>query len=165
MLTQSELMRLMRYDPLTGVFTCLVTRGGRRLAGSAEGCRHVDGYWTITINTRHHLAHRLAFLYMEGYMPPEVDHVNGDRADNRWCNLRIATRAHNMQNLGGPKRSNKTTGLLGCHLIKHTGKYAAQITVNRKVRHLGSFITPEEAHAAYLTAKHELHPTHLRLRP
>lgn len=68
-----------------------------------------------------------------------------------------------MRNLGAAQKNNKTTGLLGCHLIKHTGKYAAQITVNRKCIHLGSFSTPEEAHEAYCAAKKVLHPLAKRL--
>lgn len=163
MLEQVELWRLLDYNPDTGVFTARVRRGKRR-AGEIEGCLTPDGYVQITINGRHALAHRLAFVWMTGACPHEVDHINGVRDDNRWANLREASRAHNMQNLGAAKRSNRTSGLLGCHLIKHTGRFAAQITVNKKVRHLGSFDTAEQAHAAYLKAKHELHPTHQRLR-
>jgi hypothetical protein len=102
--------------------------------------------------------HRLAWLYVTGAWPKKhLDHINGDRADNRFCNLREADDAANNQNR---KRANKCslTGVLGVTYCKQTKRYRAVIMHNRKSIHLGRFDTPEEAHAAYVGAKRVLHP-------
>ena len=92
MITQSELKELLNYDPATGVFTWLVSRG-RVKASSVAGHVHSRGYIVIMVDGRRHLAHRLAFVYMTGTFPDDqVDHINEIKADNRWINLREATR-------------------------------------------------------------------------
>lgn len=102
-----------------------------------------------------HGAHRLAFLLMTGAMPAgDVDHINGNRADNRWCNLRDVSRAVNMQNLRKPRADN-TTGFLGVSLSK--GRYQAQIAANGKTHYLGLYDCPKLAHAAYVARKRLLH--------
>ncbi|MFA6278364.1 MAG: hypothetical protein WC622_16575, partial [Pedobacter sp.] len=83
---------------------------------------------------------------------------NGIRDDNRWINLRKATRSENIQNLKKAHKSNKSTGLLGVYLNKKEGSIYSKITINKKVIYLGCFKTAEEAHKIYLTAKRELHP-------
>ena len=98
LITQARLKELLRYDPETGVFTWRATGKGRRLNRQA-GTVQATGYLTITIDWRIHLAHRLAFLYVVGDWPPnEIDHIDGDQSNNRWCNLRPATRSQNMAN-------------------------------------------------------------------
>ncbi len=89
---QSRMYDLMSYDPETGLFTWLVSRGAVR-AGDVAGCTHIQsGYIYITIDGIDHLAARLAHLYMTGKSPqPTIDHINQKRADNRWVNLREAT--------------------------------------------------------------------------
>jgi hypothetical protein len=155
MITQARLKELLHYDPDTGVFTYRVTSRWYTAGGVAGGLTPV-GYRTIGIDRKGHLAHRLAVLYMTGAMPPsDVDHVNGVKSDNRWRNLRVATRGENQQNIRGPRGHNKT-GLLGVRLWR--GKFRAQIVHAGKQFYLGCFSTPEEAHAAYLKAKAELHP-------
>jgi hypothetical protein len=88
---QSRMYDLMNYDPETGLFTWLVSRGAVR-AGDVAGCIHIQsGYIYITIDGKQHLAARLAYLFMTGRFPqPTVDHKNQNRADNRWVNLREA---------------------------------------------------------------------------
>lgn len=155
-LTQSRLKELLDYDPETGVFT----QNGVRL-GSNKGC---NGYVRITIGRKSYRAHRLAFFWMNGAWPKlDVDHINGVRDDNRWRNLREVTRHENCCNIGGAKSNNKS-GFLGVSLKKSTGRFQAQIYKAGKYVHLGYHPTAEAAHAAYLKAKDELHPTHQRLR-
>ena len=84
-----------------------------------------------------------------------VDHINGDTADNRWANLRPATRSENMQNRR-VANSNSKTGLLGAKPSRNA--FRAQIKISGRCVNLGTFSSPEAAHAAYLTAKAELHP-------
>lgn len=156
-LTQTRLREYLHYEPATGVFTWIKGSGPAR-AGRAAGCiSHTTGYRYICILGRREGAHRLAFLYMTGAMPPEhVDHINGVRDDNRWVNLRLATVGQNRQNqrIG----SANTSGLLGASWDKSRQSWIAMITVDRKQKNLGRYPTKEEAHAAYVKAKRELHP-------
>jgi len=87
---------------------------------------------------------------MEGFMPDcDVDHINKNKKDNRWCNLRKATRQQNMANISA--QANNSTGFKGVKKSATKGKYIAQICVSRNVRYLGTFDTPEEAHQCYIS--------------
>jgi hypothetical protein len=144
------------YDPDTGV---LAWRNGQR-AGQEAG-RKGNHQAFLRFNGRRHsiLVHRIAFALMTGRWPPhDIDHRNGISTDNRWDNLRAATRAENTQNLGGPYR-NGSTGVLGVHRIVNRLKpWRARIGINGGKCSLGCFPTKEEAYQAYLRAKKELHP-------
>jgi len=159
---QATLKELLHYDPETGVFTWNVDRQ-RVKAGSEAGQVKVDGYRHIKISGKVFRAHRLAFLYITGAWPDqEVDHINGEKLDNRWCNLRDVSRKTNEQNARKPMHHNKS-GFLGVSPYKHKHrpnrkpKWKAQIRFNGKKKHIGYYDTPEEAHDAYLKAKRELH--------
>ena len=106
MLTQLKLRELFNYDPVTGIFV------NRRLAHRATGSITLEGYRTIHVDGERFRAARLAVLYMTGEWPKEhVDHINGFRLDDRWENLREATRSENMRNT--KLRSNNTSGTRG----------------------------------------------------
>lgn len=155
MLTAERLREVLHYEPQTGVFTRLVRTSHNMRVGDVAGTRLKAGYIQVGIDGKNYYAHRLAFLYMTGKWPEhEADHRGGDRADNRWQNLRDATRSLNQQNLRAPQRNN-STGRLGVRLIG--GKFAAVIYANGKARHLGTFADPDTAHAAYVKAKRALH--------
>lgn len=157
-ITQERLKELLHYDPDTGVFTRRVATNNRAKVGGVAGNTNTCGYVQVGVDHTRHYAHRLAFLYMTGELPPDVvDHINGVKDDNRWCNLRLATQGENMQNLRGP-RSDSTSYLLGVSWHKRRKKWAAEIYVNKVKRNLGYFQDKHEAHAAYLKAKAELHP-------
>jgi len=81
-LSLERLKTLLTYDPLTGAFIRKV-RCGRYRAGCRAGTLQSEGYDSITIDYEHHLSHRLAWFCMTGEWPPEIDHENGARADNR----------------------------------------------------------------------------------
>lgn len=109
MLTRSRLKEVLNYDPNTGEFRWAVGRIGAskgNLAGTI-----VSGYRAIKIDRKRYLAHRLAFLFMIGKMPAEVDHVNRNKDDNRWVNLRPTTRSQNHANAG--MHSLNTSGVKG----------------------------------------------------
>jgi hypothetical protein len=162
-LTQARVKELLHYDPETGIFTRRV-RVCNQAAGKVAGCIHNQGYWQIVVDRKVYLAHRLAVLYMTGAWPEaDVDHMNGDRSDGRWENLRCVPHQSNQHNIGGVPAHN-TSGLLGASWDKRKGCWRAFITLNSKYVHLGYHPTAEAAHAAYLKAKNELHPSHLRLR-
>ena len=157
--TAEYVRSVLAYDPETGVLRWLKRGKGRRTAFPA-GCINANGYRYITINYRHLISHRLAWLITHGEWPTEqIDHINGDRSDNRLCNLRECSLVGNMQNLRKAKTTNVTTGLLGASLLKTTGAFRATIGIEGKQIHLGCFKTAEEAHAVYLEAKRRLHST------
>ena len=154
------LKTLLSYDPETGHFTWLQDRArGKVKAGARAGTwSNSTGYIYIRVLDTSFGAHRLAFLFMTGETPPhDVDHINGVRDDNRWVNLRLATPGQNRQNRRSPQRTS-STGYLGVSFDKSRGKFFASIMVNRRQKNLGRYATAEEAHAAYVRAKRELHP-------
>ncbi|WP_078452199.1 HNH endonuclease signature motif containing protein [Pseudomonas aeruginosa] len=92
-------------------------------------------------------AHRLAWLYMTGEWPSDqVDHVNCEKNDNRWSNLRIAGKSRNMQNIG--LRSNNSSGFTGVGYHRQTGRWRAFIVDDGKMVHVGLFDTIDEAATA-----------------
>jgi hypothetical protein len=110
-------------------------------------------YIGIRLDNVLYLAHRLAWFYSYGKWPvDQIDHINGDRTDNRLINLREATNAENAQN----KRIR--AGKSGfCGVRKENSKWLAEIKVNYKPIRIGLFNTPEEAHQAYIAAKRKFH--------
>ncbi len=149
-LTQSRLKEMLLYDPITGLFYWRFARRGIR-AGQKAGCDNSHGYAVISVDNTLHGAHRLAWLYMTGAMPKEhIDHINGDRGDNRWKNLREATLKEN--NRSRNSNSNNKSGYRGVCFDKVRNKWKAQITVDRKTKLIGRFDTPEQASEAYKNA-------------
>ena len=154
-ITQQELKSLFRYEPETGIFTRLVTRGNV-VAGTIVVCKDRKGYLRIGINRFSFLAHRLAFVYMIGKEPTnEVDHINGKRDDNRWTNLRDASAAQNACNRK-TRRDNKN-GLKGVKWNASNKQWHARIQHRGRRVHLGIFKTKELAHEFYCLAADLLH--------
>jgi hypothetical protein len=145
---QKELKNKLHYDPLTGTFRWRTTARKGRLAGTLSSL----GYVKIKIDRREYSAHRLAVLYMTGFLPTQdVDHKNCTRHDNRWVNLRVVPRQVNARNRAGANKNN-ACGWVGAHEFR-AGKWASQINAAHGKQHLGVFSTPEEAHLVYLMAK------------
>ena len=99
-ITQAELKQHLHYDPTTGVFTRLKHFHTTRI-GKPAGGYNSKGYLVIKINYVDYYAHRLAFVYMYGYMPKEIDHIDRDKGNNRIKNLREVTRQDNILNKDG----------------------------------------------------------------
>jgi hypothetical protein len=98
-LTQKELKKWLHYDPETGDFTWRVNTGKRAMVGQVAGTLRPEGYRVVSIHGKLHRAHRLAWLYVHGHMPPnELYIINGVRGDNRLNNLRLATRNEEGKN-------------------------------------------------------------------
>jgi hypothetical protein len=151
-LTQERLKELLHYDPETGLFTW-VGRAYRsvRLGRVAGNINKVSGYVQIRVDGHPCYGHRLVFLYMTGRLPENsVDHINGNRSDNRWKNLRDATNQENAQNQRRAK-SGTRSGVMGAC------KDATRDKFNAKTIYLGRYDTAEEANAAYLDAKRAMH--------
>ncbi len=157
MLTLERLRGLIDYNADTGAMTWRVKRGRTALAGGICGTPHPhDRYLMVKIDGRSYKLHRLAWLYVYGEWPTEdVDHIDGDRGNNRIANLRALSRKENAQNRRRAHAGN-LTGLLG--VSPWAKKYRARIMESGVQRHLGLFDTAEEAHAAYVAAKRRLHP-------
>jgi hypothetical protein len=155
-MTQEELKQILFYCAITGHFTWLKNRFASKIGTIAGLTSDKFKYKSIGINGSRYYAHRLAWLYVYGYFPDDgIDHINGDKTDNRIANLRIANHSENAQNLNKYKRN--TSGYTGVIWHKGANKWQARITVNHKMIHLGLFDTREESYAAYLKAKNELH--------
>ena len=153
-LTVQRLKELYHYDANTGQFTRLLAKGRwRDRVGSIN-----LGYLNIKIDHKHYKVHRLAWLYVHGEWPnDQIDHINGDRADNRISNLRAATRSQNKQN-ARKARSDSRSGLIGAMWDTKNNKWVSRIMVDGKRKYLGLFDEAEQAHAVYIEAKRILHP-------
>lgn len=149
MLTCSYLREILHYNPATGVFTWKRKSKSIREDGIA-GTITDYGYINISIDCKLHRAHRLAWLYLYGYMPDKIDHKNRNPADNRIDNLRPCDNRTNAAN--SKLRKDNKTGLKGVSFCTASGKYVANITISGKLKYLGSFRTKEDAHAVYVKA-------------
>jgi hypothetical protein len=148
-LTADRLKELLHYDPDTGKWTWLVASGPIRM-GQRAGRFNSHGRVQIGVGGRKWVATHLAWLYMTGEWPKSyIDHKNRNKSDDRWENLRLATRSQNMVNFPHlrPKRPDLPRGVTA-----HQGKYLARISIDGKRKHIGVFETPEAASAAYLKA-------------
>ncbi len=128
MLTASRLKELFSYDPETGIFTHKLNKSHNAIAGQQAGGVNNQGYWTISVDNKRYLAHRLAWLYMTGSWPELlIDHINGNRIDNRFCNLREANKSENGCNKG-PRSDNKS-GIKNVMWQKHQGGWYIQLKI------------------------------------
>lgn len=124
-------------------------------AGRVAGAIDAQGYTVMSVANKMHKAHRLAFLLMTGSAPQgQVDHINGDRSDNRWCNLRDVPKLLNA--LNQKKHSTNTSGVTGVRFSTHINKWMAYIGHQNKMHHLGVFDTLEEACEARWDAEEKL---------
>ena len=169
--TLESMRKVLSYDPDTGLFHWLVRRhgfGGYVNPGDIAGAikpdtrpdRHDGGYLLIGVDQRMYRAHRLAWWFMTGTPPPkgiDVEHENRDRADNKWKNLRLATRSQN--NCNTKLRVDNRSGLKGVHPSRAGAKnpWFARITMNKRIIHLGTFATFEEAAEARRMAEVKYH--------
>lgn len=151
-LSQEYLKSILAYDPETGVWIWKI-HYFIRLVGAVAGSIKQDGYRQIKIGNVDYMSARLACLYMKGRWPiEEMDHKDTNRSNDKWENLREATRAENTRN-----RNAKVTSLIGLKGVKLTtsGKYEAAIRSKEDYKYLGTFDTPEEAAKAYADAATE----------
>ncbi|MFP5516359.1 MAG: HNH endonuclease [Alphaproteobacteria bacterium] len=150
-LSHARLRELLNYDPETGVFTWKVTTGNRVRAGARAGSVTDKGYRLIQIDGVRYQEHRLAFLYMTGAVPAlDIDHINRIGSDNRWVNLRPATKTQNQGNVGLLKTN--TSGVRGVYWDAKRSKFHARIRINDRSKHIGYFGSIHEAAAAYAAA-------------
>lgn len=141
----------LSYDHATGTFTRLVSHGPKPVFLRETK----KGYLKIDLMGRRYFAHRLAWYLHYGEWPETmIDHINGDRGDNKIANLRLADAAQNAAN--AKRYASNTTGFKGV-TERRPGEFRARIHKNGKPISLGTFSTPEDAHAAYLRAANDLY--------
>jgi hypothetical protein len=149
-LSQSRLQELLCYDEHTGLFTWRI-HAGNRLANSAAGSLCKRGYLDVSVDGKSYRAHRLAWLYVHGNFPVGViDHINGNRSDNRITNLRDVTNTRNLLSFRKTNHNN-SSGFIGVN--KNHNGWRAEIKVNYKNINLGTYPTKEEASIAYSAVK------------
>ena len=145
MITTQRLRTLLEYNPLTGEWKWRVNRRGGAKAGQFAGTIDRNGYVTIGVDGGLYKAHRLAWLYMtESWPRDQIDHIDRDKTNCRWSNLREATTTDNAGN--SKIRKNNKSGFKG--VSPHRKKW--QVSVAHK--HIGVFNSKDSAHAAYAAA-------------
>ena len=155
MLTQARLMEVLRYNPFTGLFTWTSATNDSILIGSVAGSLNGAGRIQIQIDKEVYLAHRLAFLYMDGFIPEFVDHIDTIPTHNWWTNLRGCTHQQNMCN--AKLRKDSCSGIKGVSWDLRKKKWCAYITVSNKRKHLGYFGTKDAAELVVREARIKLH--------
>lgn len=137
MITLDRLKEVLEYDPATGIFTW-------KSSNLVAGFVHSGGYLETSINETKYYLHRLAWFYMTGEWPPnQIDHINGVKDDNRWCNLRLATRNQNGYN--AKIKSNSSNVSKNVYYEKRRNKYRVSVRANGKRNFVGYFKTEDEA--------------------
>lgn len=157
----ARVRELLHYDPATGVFTRKIRLAQRHKVGDRADFLitggNNEGYCRVSFDSKRYLAHRVAWLYVYGKWPElDIDHINGDKVDNRLENLRDVDRSTNLQNQRRARKDNKS-GLLGVTTFIPSKKWRASVHMNGKRIHVGLYDSPEEAHQAYLVAKRQMH--------
>ena len=153
--TADYLRSILEYDQITGSFTWLALTSRRVKVGDVAGWKTSIGYIRINVLGRAYQAHCIAWLHFYGAWPTaDIDHIDGNPSNNAIANLRDVSHSVNLQNQQRAQRCNNS-GFLG--VSRRGSCWRAQITADGKKRHIGTFNTPELAHAAYLEAKRKLH--------
>lgn len=158
-LNQALVQKFFTYDALTGVLKRRLPTSNNYV-GEVVGTLKNNGYLSVGIGNKEYLVHRIIWLYQTGYMPDQVDHINHDRLDNSWSNLREVNNTDNSKNASISK--NSSTKLNGVSFMKSRNKYRATIMVNKKQIHLGLFADINDAIQARKDAdvKYGFHSNH-----
>lgn len=153
-LTQEYLQSIMFYNRETGEFRWRHREGmnatwNTKYSGKLTGWNHSNGYKQTCIDRKKYFLHRLAWFYIYGRWPIEIDHIDRDKANNRISNLREVAHKQNCQNR---KQRSNPNGYKGVTYSKRDNVWYARITRDGVSRHLGTFLTSEAAYSAYCKA-------------
>jgi hypothetical protein len=150
------LREILSYNSETGEFVWMKRTSRNTHVGDVAGCVWKTGYRIIAIGKNRYMAHRIAWFMFYGSWPKiTIDHIDGNKLNNRIANLRDATYSMNSQNRKSATMLSKT-GVLG--VVESNGKFRVHLGVNGKVLYFGAHETKEKAHSVYLEAKRRLHP-------
>ena len=152
---QDHLLRLFSYDPQTGELRWRVSQRGASV-GSLAGYVAAKGYWVVSVDGQQYLAQRLIWKLMTGCEPKAfIDHKDRDKTNNRWINLRAATKADNQQNC--KRYATNTSSVKGVTWERKLQKWKAVINANNSRYYLGLFTTFSDAANARELAAEQLH--------
>ena len=119
------------------------------------GTVNTAGYVVVNLHNKVYLVHRLIFWMQHKYLPKYIDHIDGNRSNNKLHNLRSAT---NQQNICNAKlRKNSTSGIKNVRWEERLKKWSVRFTVNYKPKHIGVYSELEDAIQAASKARQELH--------
>lgn len=134
----------INYCAITGNFTWIKNTGNKNLIGKIAGSITPQGYKKICFKNKYYYCHRLAFLFMTGSFPKLiVDHIDANKFNNSWGNLRDASYQDNARYRGLNK--NNTSGHTGVIFNKHINKWVAQVMINNKFKAIGRYDDKENA--------------------
>ena len=151
----AALRQSISYCADTGIFTWVLPPRRGVSIGATAGSKTAHGYLSISFRSCSIYAHRLAWFITHGCWPAGViDHINGDKLDNRIINLRDVSQRDNTENVFARRKHNRA-GLLG--VSQNGNRFTAHLGHMGKNLYLGIYKTKEEAHEAYLMKKRELH--------
>lgn len=151
----ARLRERLSYDHETGVLRWKVRPTSNVAIGTVAGCLDHRGYRLVRLDRQLFLAHRVAWAIHYGVWPEcDIDHRNADKGDNRIANLRLASRA---QNIANSPPQNRNALPKGCYRNKGRGRWYSKIQIDGKVKRLGSFVTADEAAAAFKQAHHDVY--------
>lgn len=158
MITVQELREKFHYSPKTGSLTWRARKYSRGykgvLPGKEVGWPSVAGYMKVCINYKHYFLHRIIWALVYGEFPRgQIDHIDGDKANNRITNLREADPSQNCANR--KLHSNNRHGMKG--VTPSYGRWTARVAFRGKRHHIGTFDTQQEAYAAYLNHAEKIH--------
>ena len=145
-ITFERASEVLAYCPDTGELRWKIGRAGV-CAGELAGTVTSQGYLQICIDYAQHRGHRLAWLLMTGQMPREIDHVDRNRLNNRWSNLREVAPGENQKNRGTPK--NNTSGFMGVSFVRRDGTWRCAFQCDKRRYSLNGFTSAELASKAY----------------
>ena len=155
MLTQDYLHSILSYNQDTGIFTWKIAKQRIKI-GQVAGHVHHTQYVRIIIDQKSYAAHRLAWLYVYGYIPKNnIDHIDGNPSNNKISNLREATFSQNNHN--AKLRKDNKSGIKGVYFDNTCKRYIAKIGLNNKPILLGYFKNIEEAEKAIKEAREKYH--------
>jgi hypothetical protein len=153
-LSLERLRQVLRYEPETGNFYWIHRDTIKKKLGTNASIIRSHGYLNICIDSIYYYTHRLAWFYVHGEWPKVIDHIDGDKTNNRIENLRSVSQKCNVENVLKTRKHNKS-GILGA--VKSKYGFYARLTSQGKQIYLGHYKTAEEAHNVYLKAKRQLH--------
>lgn len=156
LITQERLKELLSYDPITGTFKRLKQVKYKINLDKIVGS-NCNGYLIVNLDGKFYRLHRLVWLYMYGKFPEnQIDHIDGDRCNNKLQNLREATNSENARNKSKYKKNK--SGYKGVYWIEESEKWRASIILdNKKTKHIGLYENLEDAVEAHTLKALELH--------
>ncbi len=154
---RKKLKKVLKYNKKTGIFTWKKSINSRAIKGSIAGSYTQQGYIRIIYDRQEYLAHRLAFLFKRGYFPEEyVDHIDRNKSNNGWKNLREASNQCNQRNVGNNINTYLVKGVFRVHYPHSKSVWRAAIMLNGKRCYIGSSHCFTEAVAMRLAAEQNL---------